>query len=501
MDSNGKWQPLRLSFIDIKKAYFNAIPKRAVFMRLPAEMGLPKNIVARQTRCVYGTRDAGMLWEGTYRLALEQCGFVTGAANPCMFHHPKWNIQVVVHGDDFTALGTDEAIDRYTKQLEAVFEIKVRGRLGVGCEQREIKILNRVVRIDDELGLLYEADPRHTELLSASMGLTSASSVKTPGVKPQDAEGEAPKGEEGEVHGTVINTKGQVYVATNINKPLESLTDQPLAAALVMSDPAVSADVEGHTLHTSRHNSRVDCNTTHNLRRPLCAVMEDTTYDDVAPMEVDVAKKVHVDIDKNTYHSVLAYSDHFPRHPRRITISRDGLQLVPSNVDHFTSMSADVMIHRRERHRFSDRTKVKDHWKSVLQNLRNQDIEMGVEDVSDDLSTSVARCFVVCGRHFSTQLRDGHLMAVRTPSTKKKGANRQGAKAVKKLERVSSTGDLNPHEATMFRAFSARANYLAQDRPDIALSTKELCRKFAVPNQASFLKLKRVVRYLIGLPR
>ena len=71
-----------------------------------------------------------------------------------MFHHPKWNIQVVVHGDDFTALGTDEAIDWYTKQLEAVFEIHIRGRLRVGCEQREIKILNRVVRIDDELGLL-----------------------------------------------------------------------------------------------------------------------------------------------------------------------------------------------------------------------------------------------------------------------------------------------------------------------------------------------------------
>ena len=63
-------------------------------------------------------------------------------------------------------------------------------------------------------------------------------------------------------------------------------------------------------------------------------------------------------------------------------------------------------------------------------------------------------------------------MAVRTPSTKKKGANRQGAKAVKKLERVSSTGDLTPHEATMFRAFSARANFLAQDRPAYCISDK-----------------------------
>ena len=53
----------------------------------------------------------------------------------------------------------------------------------------------------------------------------------------------------------------------------------------------------------------------------------------------------------------------------------------------------------------------------------------------------------------------------------------------------------------MFRALSARANNLAQDRPDIAFCTKELCREFAVPNQSSYMKLKRVVRYLVGLPR
>ena len=93
------------------------------------------------------------------------------------------------------------------------------------------------------------------------------------------------------------------------------------------------------------------------------------------------------------------------------------------------------------------------------------------------------------------------MCANRTPGVKNKHAGRQGAKAVKKLERVSSSGDLTPAEATAFRALSARANYLAQDRPDIAFSTKELCREFAIPNRNSYLKLKRVVRYLVGLPR
>ena len=45
-------KPLRLSFVDICKAYFNAIPERAIYMKLPKEMGLSPDLVARQVRCV-----------------------------------------------------------------------------------------------------------------------------------------------------------------------------------------------------------------------------------------------------------------------------------------------------------------------------------------------------------------------------------------------------------------------------------------------------------------
>ena len=48
---------------------------------------------------------------------------------------------------------------------------------------------------------------------------------------------------------------------------------------------------------------------------------------------------------------------------------------------------------------------------------------------------------------------------------------------------------------------AARGNYLAQDRPDIAFATKELCREFARPSRRSYEKLKRVGRYLAGAHR
>ena len=95
---------------------------------------------------------------------------------------------VVVHGDDFTALGTDEALDKYEKGLKDSFECKFRGRLGLDkSDLKEIRVLNRTVRIVGD-GLLYEADPRHVELLVKSMGLEGCKPVAPPGIKKEFTE-------------------------------------------------------------------------------------------------------------------------------------------------------------------------------------------------------------------------------------------------------------------------------------------------------------------------
>ena len=51
--------------MDIRKTYFNDIPKRNVLKSLPEKLGLPGSWVAKQVRCVSGTRDASALWEDT----------------------------------------------------------------------------------------------------------------------------------------------------------------------------------------------------------------------------------------------------------------------------------------------------------------------------------------------------------------------------------------------------------------------------------------------------
>ena len=54
-------------------------------------------------------------------------------------------------------------------------------------DMKEMRVLNRIVRITPD-GLLYEADPRHAEMLIKAFKLEDSKPVVTPGVKPSDPE-------------------------------------------------------------------------------------------------------------------------------------------------------------------------------------------------------------------------------------------------------------------------------------------------------------------------
>ena len=112
-------------------------------MHLPKELGLAPNLVGRLVRCAYGCRDAGHIWELCYRSAFESIGSVTGAASPCCLCFKNRGASFVVHGDDFTALGTDADLDHYEQKLDEHFELKIRGRIGRAA-QGQIKSVSSI---------------------------------------------------------------------------------------------------------------------------------------------------------------------------------------------------------------------------------------------------------------------------------------------------------------------------------------------------------------------
>ena len=68
-------------------------------------------------------------------------------------------------------------------------------------------------------------------------------------------------------------------------------------------------------------------------------------------------------------------------------------------------------------------------------------------------------------------------------------------------DHVELMEELGTREAREFRGLAARANYLAQDRPDIQYAAKEVCRGMARPLKMHVKALRRLARYLVGAPR
>ena len=60
---------------------------------------------------------------------------------------------------------------------------------------------------------------------------------------------------------------------------------------------------------------------------------------------------------------------------------------------------------------------------------------------------------------------------------------------------------LDGDKSRVYRSVVARANYLAQDRPDLRYTVKELCKKMSSPTSADWARMKKMCRYLAGRPR
>ena len=154
------------------------------------------------------------------------------------------------------------------------------------------------------------------------------------------------------------------------------------------------------------------------------------------------------------YYDVESYGTIYGTHPTEFVITRHGtFKQTRPGVDAYTAKSPKVMERRRrtERLQVASGPNKRDILRHVL--LEGAAWEQSKEEIM------------------------AHLCAL-----KKKG--RVGAKAVKQAERLESKSfELDPEEATNYRALAARANYLSLDRIELALAAKELCRDFATPTR------------------
>ena len=174
----------KLMYADVSRAYFYAKAVRPVYVVLPPEdqEDGDQGMVGELVMSMYGTRDAALNWATEYSDTLLKSGYVQGRANGCLFHHPNKDVSILVHGDDFVAVGNDVELAEARATLEDKYKLKVQmlGE-GTGCVN-ELRILNKVVR-RTPAGIELEADPRHAEIVIKDLGLQQAKASRTPGIK------------------------------------------------------------------------------------------------------------------------------------------------------------------------------------------------------------------------------------------------------------------------------------------------------------------------------
>ena len=180
----------KLLYADVSRAYFYAPAVRPVYVQLPEEDKTTEDIgmCGKLRVSMYGTRDAAMNWAAEYGETLKKAGFVQGKTSPCLFFHEGKNVAIMVHGDDFVAVGDPANLASTEAALREKYKIKTETLGGDANDTKEVRILNKVIRLTDA-GVELEADPRHAELIVRELELENCKPSKTPGAKA--AEGRA----------------------------------------------------------------------------------------------------------------------------------------------------------------------------------------------------------------------------------------------------------------------------------------------------------------------
>jgi hypothetical protein len=89
---------------------------------------------------MYGTRDAAMNWATEYGETLKQAGFVQGKSSACLFYHKARDVAVMVHGDDFVAVGDPKYLAETEAALSKKYKIKTEMLGADEGDLKEIKV-------------------------------------------------------------------------------------------------------------------------------------------------------------------------------------------------------------------------------------------------------------------------------------------------------------------------------------------------------------------------
>ena len=155
------------------------------------EVGADAGKIGELKHWLYGLRPAAAAWENHYAARLGEVGFRRGMATPVAFYHENKNVNLVVHGDDFTFTGSQASLEWIEALMKKWYKVKVRAWLGPDqCDDKRATLLGRVIAWHG-WGISCESDPKYRHHVIQSLGLGQGSKkLSVTGSKEEEIEGE-----------------------------------------------------------------------------------------------------------------------------------------------------------------------------------------------------------------------------------------------------------------------------------------------------------------------
>ena len=99
---------------------------QVIYIEPPPFMGLPKNVVLRLCKALYGIRQAANLWFKHLKQSMQALDLHPCPADPCLFTNggpPEALVAVAVHVDDFTIVAPADRVEGVIAGLRRIYRM------------------------------------------------------------------------------------------------------------------------------------------------------------------------------------------------------------------------------------------------------------------------------------------------------------------------------------------------------------------------------------------
>ena len=129
-NEHGKVMEKVIMVNDVSRAFFEATATRQICIEIPeedkTEEDRKKDNVGLLLKSLYVTRAAAINWQEEVAKQMSTWGFKRGKYNPCLYYHPQWKVETLIHGDDFVSVGEEALLKKMERKMTERFEIKTK---------------------------------------------------------------------------------------------------------------------------------------------------------------------------------------------------------------------------------------------------------------------------------------------------------------------------------------------------------------------------------------